>query len=230
MTQYHHGKGYCESTHSLTDTMLRSGSIPTSYNQRHIAIRFLMENWRPFVDRILPLMRQGRWDEFEAYTARQIPRVETAWETWLAAGCVNSAVPPLPDPDTDPDPDPDPEPEPTPSCSAATCMLQNGRFRVKVWYLLAGAAKSQSARAVNVDLGESAALFTFDSGEPELLVRISDHCDWSGYYAVYAAAGTDAVKHSVAVRDTATNELRWFRARHGEAVTDSVAFPCSGNR
>ena len=129
--------------------------------------------------------------------------------------------------DPDPRPEPEPDPEPTPDCSDRTCLLQDGRFRVKVWYLLAGDAKSRSANAVEVDLGEPAGLFTFDSGEPELLVRISDQCNWSDHYAVYAAAGTDAVSYSVAVRDTTTNELRWFRARHGEVITDSVAFPCN---
>ena len=127
----------------------------------------------------------------------------------------------------DPRPEPEPDPEPTPDCSVRTCLLQDGRFRVKVWYLLVGDAKSRSANAVEVDLGEPAGLFTFDSGEPELLVRISDQCNWSAHYAVYAAAGTDAVSYSVAVRDTTTNELRWFRARHGDVITDSVAFPCN---
>ena len=59
-----------------------------------------------------------------------------------------------------------------------------------------------------------------------MVVRISDQCDWNDHYAVYVSAGTDAVRHNVAVRDTATNELRWFRGRNGEPVTDSVAFPC----
>ncbi len=35
------------------------------------------------------------------------------------------------------------------------------------------------------------------------------------------------MRYSVAVRDTTTNELRWFHARHGEVITDSVAFPCN---
>ncbi len=140
-----------------------------------------------------------------------------------AFSCSDAAAP-----DPEPEPEPDPEPEPEPACSDRTCLLQDGRFRVKAWYVLAGDAKSRAANTIDVDLGAPAGLFAFDAGEPELLVRITDRCAWNGHYAVYAAAGSDAVRYNVAVRDTETNELRWFRGRYGAVVMDSAAFPCTG--
>ena len=80
----------CWSSHSLTETLLRSGSIPTSYNQRHLAIRFLMEKRRSFVEEFLALLRQGRWDEFEAWIGREAPGLEAEFERWVARGCRNA--------------------------------------------------------------------------------------------------------------------------------------------
>ena len=228
VTEYHHGKGYCESTHSLTDTMLRSGSIPTSYNQRHIAIRFLMENWRPFVDGILAPMRQGRWDEFEAYTARQIPRVESAWETWLAAGCVNAAVPPLPDPDTDPDTDPDPDPDPPDGpceSGAETLCLRNGRFEVRADWWTSGGAPAP-ARVVDIATDDSGLFRFFDEANWEILIKVLDGCAINGHVWVYGAATTD-LGYSIRVRDLvsgAATEYRNAPGRSSPAITDARAF------
>ena len=112
------------------------------------------------------------------------------------------------------------------ACSGVTCLLQDDRFRVKSWYT-GDSGSSQAADAVSVDLGESAGLFTFDSGSPELLVRIVNRCSTSGHWEVYAGAASDA-DFSVAIRDTDTNELKWFRSRGGQSVTDDEAFPCGG--
>lgn len=86
VTAYHRDVE-CASSHSLTDTLLRSGSIPTSYNQRHLAVRFLMESRRAFVEAILSHTRRGDFGGFETYVAREAPGLETAWESWLAADC-----------------------------------------------------------------------------------------------------------------------------------------------
>jgi hypothetical protein len=83
----YHFHAECSSSHSLTVTLLQSGSIPTSYNQRHLAIRFLMERRRPFVDGFLEFLREGRWDEFEAWIGREAPRLEAEFERWVARGC-----------------------------------------------------------------------------------------------------------------------------------------------
>ncbi len=112
-------------------------------------------------------------------------------------------------------------------CSGVTCLLQEDRFRVKSWYARGGGS-SQAADATSVDLGESAGLFAFDSGNPELLVRIADTCSASGYWTVYAGTASDA-DFSVAIRDTETNELKWFRSRDGQAVADARAFRCTGS-
>ncbi|MCY3963449.1 MAG: hypothetical protein OXG83_00320 [Acidobacteria bacterium] len=112
-------------------------------------------------------------------------------------------------------------------CSGLTCLLQEDRFRVKSWYARDGGS-SQAADATSVDLGESAGLFAFDSGNPELLVRIAETCSTSGYWTVYAGTASDA-DFSVAIRDTETNELKWFRSQGGEAVVDVEAFRCTGS-
>ncbi len=113
------------------------------------------------------------------------------------------------------------------ACSGVTCLLQEDRFRVKSWYAHDGGS-SQAADAISVDLGESAGLFAFDSGNPELLVRIADTCSTSGYWTVYAGTASDA-DFSVAIRDTETNELKWFRSQGGQSVADAEAFPCTGS-
>ncbi|MCY3969106.1 MAG: M12 family metallo-peptidase [Acidobacteria bacterium] len=110
------------------------------------------------------------------------------------------------------------------ACSGVTCLLQDDRFRVKSWYAHEGGS-SQAADAIAVDLGESAGLFAFDSGNPELLVRIADSCSAGGYRAVYAGTASDA-DFSVAIRDTETNQLKWFRSQGGQSVADAGAFSC----
>ena len=128
-------------------------------------------------------------------------------------------------PDPDPDPDPDPGPAADSSCSGGTCLLQDDRFRVRTRYSLRG-LMSQSAETVSAGFGGTAGLFTFGSGSPELLVRIVDDCDDSGYWALYAGAASDA-DYAIAVRDTDTDELRWFRARGGASIADTAAFACN---
>ena len=113
------------------------------------------------------------------------------------------------------------------ACSGVTCILQEDRFRLKSWYTGDGGS-SEVAQAIAADLGESAGLFAFDSGNPELLVRIVNRCSTSGYWAVYAGTASDA-DFSVAIRDTETNELKWFRSRDGQAVADTEAFACTEN-
>ena len=110
------------------------------------------------------------------------------------------------------------------ACSGVTCLLQNDLFRVKSWYTRDGGS-GQAAGAISADLGESAGLFTFDSASPELLVRIANNCSTSGYWEVYAGAASDA-NFNVAIRDTDTNELKWFRSRDGQSVADAEAFAC----
>ena len=113
------------------------------------------------------------------------------------------------------------------ACSGATCLLQDDRFRVKSWYRGDGGS-SQRAEAIAADLGESAGLFTFASGGPELLVRTVNRCSTRGYWEVYAGAASETT-FSVAVRDTETNELKWFWAGSGQSVADTEAFSCPGH-
>ena len=71
---------------TLTDIMLHSGSIPTSYDDRHHAVRFLMEHDRGFIDELLALTRQGRYEEYRSLMETQGPGLEAAWQAWLASG------------------------------------------------------------------------------------------------------------------------------------------------
>ena len=131
-------------------------------------------------------------------------------------------------PDPDPDPDPDPGPAADPSCSGGTCVLQDDRFRVRARYSVAG-MPGRTAGTTSAALGGSAALFTFGGDSPELLVRVVDECSasgTSGNWAVYAGAASGAT-YSIAVRDTMTDELKWFSARGGASVADTEAFACS---
>ena len=116
--------------------------------------------------------------------------------------------------------------DPDATCSGATCVLQDGLFRVKSRYRRESGS-SASAAAIPVDLGGEAGLFAFASGKPELVLRIADTCGTSGYWTVYAGAASNA-DFSVAIRNTATDELKWFRSRGGQTVVDASAFACAG--
>ncbi|MCY4119402.1 MAG: hypothetical protein OXG72_00570 [Acidobacteria bacterium] len=114
------------------------------------------------------------------------------------------------------------------ACSGVTCLLQDDRFRVKTRYVRADGQRNRTSRAADAiaaDLGESAGLFTFDSGNPELLVRVVNRCGTSGYWAIFAGTASDAA-FSVAVRHLETNQLKWFRSSRGRPVADSEAFEC----
>ncbi|MCY3929374.1 MAG: hypothetical protein OXG81_13995 [Acidobacteria bacterium] len=111
-------------------------------------------------------------------------------------------------------------------CSGVTCLLQMGAFRVKTWYSRAG-APNRPAPTVAVNLGESAGLFTSDSGHSELLLRVVNTCRATGHWTVYAGAASDA-DFRIAIRDTRSNELKWSRVSTGRSVADAEAFPCLG--
>lgn len=122
---------------------------------------------------------------------------------------------------TTPTPDPTPDPTPAMTCSGGTCQLEDGRFRVRTRYVLAG----MSGQTAEGTMSGGAGLFTFGGDDPELLVRMVDDCGGSGYWMLYAGAATDA-DYAIAIRDTMSNTLRWFRARAGGSIRD-MAFACS---
>ena len=126
-----------------------------------------------------------------------------------------------PDPEPDPEPEPDPDPGMDGPCAGGTCLLQNGRFRVRARY----ARPDMPAETAGGSMSGGAGLFTFGGDDPELLVRMVDDCGGSGYWMLYAGAATDA-DYSIAVRDTMSDELKWFRARAGASIRD-MAFACT---
>lgn len=75
----------CESPYSLTETLLHSDSIPTSYDQRHLAVRFLMANHSDFIDTLLKYTRRGEYAAYTAHLAAEAPELEGEWRAWLAA-------------------------------------------------------------------------------------------------------------------------------------------------
>ncbi|MCY3966683.1 MAG: hypothetical protein OXG83_16815 [Acidobacteria bacterium] len=157
------------------------------------------------------------------------------WGDWMAHGAgtrrtikaygirmvVDHSDHTTPTPDPGPDPTPDPGPAPAMTCSGGTCQLEDGRFRVRTRYVLAG-MPGQTAEGT---MSGGAGLFTFGGDDPELLVRMVDDCGGSGYWMLYAGAATDA-DYAIAIRDTMSNTLRWFRARAGGSIRD-MAFACA---
>ena len=129
-----------------------------------------------------------------------------------------------PDP-PDPTPGPDPGPAADSACNDGLCVLENDRFRVRARYAMPGMS-GQAAGTVAAGLGGAAGLFTFGGDHPELLVRLVDDCSGSGYYGLYTGAATDA-DYSLAIRDTMTGDLKWFRGLGGASIRDAMAFSCN---
>ena len=71
---------------SLTDILLHSDSLSTSYADRHLAVRFLMDNHREFVDTLLDYTRSGDWDAYRSQLASEGPRYEAEFRSWLDRG------------------------------------------------------------------------------------------------------------------------------------------------
>ncbi len=130
------------------------------------------------------------------------------------------------EPDPDPDPDPDPTPDPTPAddtCAAGTCLLEDGRFRVRTRYSDGMMGHTAEATA---GLGGAAGVFSFGDAGPSLLVRMVDDCDGSGYWMLYAGSVSD-MTYSIAVRDTTSDSLMRFRGTGGDSIRGAMAFGCS---
>lgn len=71
-----------ESPHTLTNTLLFSGSIPTEYDDRHLAFRYLIENRIEFVGELLQVLRLGEIEEFKSIVRRDAPHWESEWFVW----------------------------------------------------------------------------------------------------------------------------------------------------
>ena len=74
-----------QSPYSLSDTLLHSGSIPTRYAHRHLAVRYLMQNRRDFIETLLRYMRLGEYGKYTRHMADEAPKYEAAWRTWLSS-------------------------------------------------------------------------------------------------------------------------------------------------
>ena len=81
-----------ESPYSLTETLLRSGSIPTRYRHRHLAVRYFMQNRRDFVEVLLRHLRRGEFSAYRAYMREQAPGYEAEWQSWLSSRGAQQAL------------------------------------------------------------------------------------------------------------------------------------------
>jgi len=76
---------------SLTDIMLRSHSLRTPYADRHLAVRFFLENHRDFIDTLLAYTRDGDWEAYRSHLTTEAPKYEAEFESWLRQGSGNAA-------------------------------------------------------------------------------------------------------------------------------------------
>ncbi len=128
-------------------------------------------------------------------------------------------------PDNDPPPEPEPEPSGVLHCSAGTCLLEDKRFRIRVRYSRGGMTGTATG-LMGGELSDSVAVFSFGGDSPELMIRMVNHCAENGYWALHSGGVTDA-SYSIAVRDTTTNDLKWFRAEPESTYREDFAFPCN---
>ncbi|MCY3928413.1 MAG: M12 family metallo-peptidase [Acidobacteria bacterium] len=132
------------------------------------------------------------------------------------------------EPDGTPEPEPDPQPDPEPTtlsvCGGGTCVLEEGRFRVRVRYSATGSTETAQG-LTGSDLTASAAMFRFGGERPELLVGVIDRCETDGYWSFYAGAATDT-PYAILIRDTETNELNQYGTGLGSSIRDTQAFRC----
>ena len=117
--------------------------------------------------------------------------------------------------------------EPAGTCAAdvRTRCLGDSRFAVTVDWRGAGGEES-GATVAHAGTNDSGMFWFFDRANWEVLVKVLDGCGVNGRVWVFAASTTD-LGYAIRVEDTATGEVREYRAEPGEpasAVTDMKAF------
>lgn len=71
---------------SLTDILLHSDSLRTPYADRHLAVRFFLDNHREFADMLLDYTRYGDWDAYASHLTSEAPKYEAEFRSWLSQG------------------------------------------------------------------------------------------------------------------------------------------------
>ena len=111
-----------------------------------------------------------------------------------------------------------------------TRCLGNSRFAVTVDWRAAGGEESRGAVA-HAGTNDSGMFWFFDRANWEVLVKVLDGCGVNGRVWVFAASTTD-LGYLIRVEDTATREVKEYRAEPGApaaAITDMKAFEaCTG--
>ena len=122
--------------------------------------------------------------------------------------------------------------EPAGTCVAddETRCLGDSRYAVTVDWRGAG-GESRRATVAHAGTNDSGMFWFFDRANWEVLVKVLDGCAVNGRVWVFAASTTD-LGYAIRVEDTATGEVREYRAEPGvpaSAVTDMKAFDaCAG--
>jgi hypothetical protein len=117
--------------------------------------------------------------------------------------------------------------EPAGSCAAdeRTRCLGDSRYAVSVdWRAAAG--EEGRATVVRAGTNDSGLFWFFDRDNWEVLIKVLDGCGVNGRAWVFAASTTD-LGFTIRVEDTATGEVKEYRAEPGapaSAITDMKAF------
>ncbi len=110
----------------------------------------------------------------------------------------------------------------------ATLCLNNGRFEVTLhWATGDGRAGPAQAVAMTADAGY---FWFFERDNVEVVVKVLDGCGVNGRFWVFAAGLTD-VGTTLRVRDTSTDDTRWYDTTAGTAfpsLQDADAFATCG--
>lgn len=127
--------------------------------------------------------------------------------------------------------------------SSDQACLSERRFRVRANYSTPAVSRGPATRLETFGLGDSGSLFYFfDSGNPELLVKVVNGCWLNDHWWVFGSAATD-LRYEVTVADLASADASLSYAHHGRGViagtngystgagviADTMALPCGGS-
>ncbi len=75
-----------ESKFTLAEILLHSDSLPTQYKDRHLAVRFFIDNYPNVIDTFIEYLRNGEYSEHTAFMSRAAAIYAEGWQAWLRSG------------------------------------------------------------------------------------------------------------------------------------------------
>ncbi len=75
--------------HTLAEILLHSDSLPTTYQDRHLTVRFFMDNDRNFISLVIDYLRRGEYGEYTAFLKQTAESYSAVWDKWLRTGGQN---------------------------------------------------------------------------------------------------------------------------------------------